>query len=194
MRVKMRYNVAMNEEDLRVQRTRGFLRAAFIQLVKEQGYEAITVRQIAKQAQVGYKTFYRHYESKEALLHAILAELVYEVRQTLDRTEQPQTPLQNTMRALAFTKENADLFLALTQSPVADQLLQPLLQAMIEEGAAFVTDMQVPDELAIYHFAASFDALIKWWLTQGMPYPIEEMAQYIHRLVVMPVELLKRGD
>ena len=121
----------MNVEDLRVQRTRNFLREAFIQLITEHGYEAITVRQIAKKAQVGYKTFYRHYESKEALLHAILAELIEDVRQTIDRPEGVQTALQNTMRALTFTQENAELFLALTQSPVADQLLQPLLQQRV---------------------------------------------------------------
>lgn len=183
----------MNAEDLRVQRTRSFLREAFLKLIIEHGYEPITVRQIAKEAQVGYKTFYRHYESKEALLHTILAELVNDVRQTLDRSESSQTPLQNTMMALRFTKDNGDLFLALMQSPVADQLLQPLLQAMTEEGAAFLTDMDVPNELAIYHFAASFDALIKWWLKQGMPYSVEEMAIYIHRLIIQPVELLRKS-
>ncbi|MEM7116708.1 MAG: TetR/AcrR family transcriptional regulator [Chloroflexota bacterium] len=183
----------MNEEDLRVQRTRGFLRDAFIQLVIAHGYEPLTVRQIAKEAQVGYKTFYRHYESKEALLHAILAELVQGVRQTIDHTTTPQTTLQNTVRALEFTRANGDLFLALAQSPVADRLLEPLLQAMLEEGRAFLTDMDVPDELAIYHFAASFDALIKWWLKQGMPYSVEEMAAYIQRLVVEPMALLRRA-
>ena len=182
----------MSKEDLRVQRTHRLLREAFIQLVIEHGYERLTVREITKLAQVGYTTFYRHYNGKDALLNSILDELIQEVQKTLDRTMQPHTSLQNTIAALEFTQANADLFLALAQSPVAEQLLEPLLKAVIQEGSLFLSNMDVPDELAVYHFASSIDALIKWWLKHDMPYSIEEMANYINRLVIQPVELLKQ--
>ena len=177
----------MNEEDLRVQRTRRLLREALIELIIEQGYDKLTVREITTRAQVGHKTFYRHYESKAALLHAILLELIHDVRQTLDHSPQGTNPYQNTITALEFAKGNADLFLALMQSPVADKLLEPLLQTAVKEGSLFINKMDVPNEIAIYHFAASLDSLIKWWLKNGMPYSIEEMATYIERLVIEPV-------
>ena len=62
----------MNEEDVRVQRTQRALQQAFMDLISEQSYEAISVRAIAQRANVGYKTFYRHYQDKETLLYAIL--------------------------------------------------------------------------------------------------------------------------
>ncbi len=184
----------MNDDDLRVKRTRRLLREAFVQLVIAHGYESLTVRQITKQAQVGYKTFYRHYESKDALLKAILEALVQDLQQALSRIENPPTPIQNTMTALAFTKNNADLFRALTQSPGGDQLLEPMLQMALQEGSLFLGNMDVPDELAVYHFASSIDALVKWWLKHDMPYSIEEMATYINRLVIQPMQQLMQEN
>ena len=184
----------MNQEDLRVRRTRRLLREAFIQLLIAHGYERLTIREITTQAQVGYKTFYRHYASKGALLNSILDELIQDFQKTLDHTRQPQTPLQNTIAALEFTQTNADLFLALAQSPAADQLLEPLLQAAMQEGAFFASNTAVPAELVVYHFASSIDALMKWWLKHETPYSIEEMALYINHLIIQPVELLKQQE
>ncbi len=183
----------MNTEDLRVKRTRRLLRKAFVQLVIEQGYDRLTIREITTRAQVGHKTFYRHYESKAALLHAILSELINEVRQTLERSPKVTTPYQNTITALKFTQTNADLFLALMQSPVADMLLEPLLQTAVQEGSLFIDKLDVPSELATHYFASSLDSLIKWWLKNDMPYSVEEMATYIERLVIEPVAKLQDG-
>jgi AcrR family transcriptional regulator len=48
--------------------TRGALRQAASRLFAEQGYEATTVAQIARAAQVGERTFYRYFDGKAALL------------------------------------------------------------------------------------------------------------------------------
>jgi AcrR family transcriptional regulator len=54
--------------DRRVQRTRGALMSAFIELVLTRGYEALTAGDISRKANVGRSTFYLHYASKAALL------------------------------------------------------------------------------------------------------------------------------
>jgi len=54
--------------DRRVQRTRGALMSAFIELVLTRGYEALTTGEISRKANVGRSTFYLHYSSKEELL------------------------------------------------------------------------------------------------------------------------------
>ena len=182
----------MSQTDLRVQRTHRLIREAFVQLVTDYEYESVTVRQITQQAQVGYKTFYRHYESKEMLLKAILDDLIQDFQQTLRSPNEPLPPRQNTIIALQFTEANADLFKALTQSPAADQLLRPLLDLAMQEGSSFLSNLNVPDELAVYHFASATDALVKWWLQHDRPYSIEEMATYIERLVIQPVQQLQQ--
>ncbi|MEM7330784.1 MAG: TetR/AcrR family transcriptional regulator [Chloroflexota bacterium] len=180
----------MNTEDLRVKRTDQRLREAFIQLITDQGYDKVTVRDIINQAGVGNKTFYRHYEGKEALLNAILQDLIHDLRKTLDYSFKDNPPLQNLTNSLKFTQANSTLFIALAQSPAADELLKPMLQAAIEEGHLFVREMDVPKDLVAYHFASSIDALIKWWLKNDMPYSIEEMVDYINKLILNPISTL----
>lgn len=181
----------MNEDDLRVQRTRRLLQEAFIQLLVDHGYEKLTVREIAQQAQVGYKTFYRHYESKERLLEAVLQTLIQDFQQTVSGLD-TIAPLHNTKIALQFTQQNANLFIALTQSPSSEQLLNPLKAMALQKGSHFLTDLEIPDELAVYHFASSMHALMIWWIKHDMPYSIEEMADYMNRLILQPLQNLKQ--
>ena len=56
------------KQDQRVARTRQRLAAALIDLILEQGYEPITIREIVQRAGVGYATYFRHFPDKESLL------------------------------------------------------------------------------------------------------------------------------
>lgn len=178
----------MNETDARVLRTRRHLREAFIALVIAQGYEAVTVLDIVKQAQVGHKTFYRHYADKEALLNELLYEILTEAQQFLLPPTSPGAPMENTINALRFAQRYADLWRVLLRSPAAEALLQPLLAFASAEGKRFFGGGNIPDALVAYHFATGMQTLLRWWLEEGMPYPPEEMADYIHRLLIRPLQ------
>ena len=180
----------MNEADLRVQRTRLRLREAFITLVIARGYEAVTVLDIVAQAKVGHKTFYRHYADKEAMLNALLGEILLEAQPFLLPPDVPQAPAENTLNALRFAQKYADLWRVLLRSPAAESLLQPLLAFAQAEGKRFFGGSSVPDELIAYHFAAGMMSLLRWWLEQGMPYSLEEMAAHIDPLLLQPIQRL----
>ncbi len=64
-----------NDVDRRVQKTRKLLQDALIDLVAEKGYEAVSIREILDQANVGRSTFYAHFQDKAQLLHSILDRL-----------------------------------------------------------------------------------------------------------------------
>ena len=55
-------------KDRRIQRTREALRNAFVTLVLDVGYEAISVADIVASANVGRSTFYHHYAGKLEVL------------------------------------------------------------------------------------------------------------------------------
>ena len=57
----------MSKTDRRVQRTRELLQKALIELIRERGYEAITIQNIVDRANIGRTTFYLHYNSKDEL-------------------------------------------------------------------------------------------------------------------------------
>src|SRR5438552_11345004 len=67
--------MAEAKEDRRIQRTRLMLRSAMVSLIRERGFEALTVQDIIDRADVGRSTFYSHFKSKEDLLEGSVAML-----------------------------------------------------------------------------------------------------------------------
>jgi len=54
--------------DSKTARTRALLQAAALRLFSEQGYDATTVEQIAREAGVSHMTFFRHFPTKDAVV------------------------------------------------------------------------------------------------------------------------------
>src|SRR6266542_3862970 len=69
--------------DLRVRRTRHLLQHAFMELMAEKDFQAITVQDIADRAMVNRATFYDHFVDKYALLTTSITEMF---RKTLHNT------------------------------------------------------------------------------------------------------------
>ncbi|PWW02446.1 TetR family transcriptional regulator [Paenibacillus cellulosilyticus] len=59
-------------KDRQVQRTRQLLQQAFIEVVREKGFEATRIQNITDRANVNRGTFYFHYADKYALLDAVV--------------------------------------------------------------------------------------------------------------------------
>jgi len=55
----------MNEGDRRVRKTRKSIEDAFLSLILEKDYAAITIQDILSRADVGRSTFYAHYRNRE---------------------------------------------------------------------------------------------------------------------------------
>ncbi len=60
--------------DPRVKRTRGLLERAFMDLLEEQGFQAVTVQDITERAGLNRATFYAHFTDKYALLDHCVAQ------------------------------------------------------------------------------------------------------------------------
>jgi AcrR family transcriptional regulator len=60
--------------DPRVRRTRKLLEEAFLELIQERNFQAITIQDIADRATVNRATFYAHFEDKYDLLDSFIRE------------------------------------------------------------------------------------------------------------------------
>jgi AcrR family transcriptional regulator len=180
-------NPKESSSDARILRTQRALQKALIELIIEQGYEAVSVRAITERAQVGYKTFYRHYQDKETLLYTILGDILQAGQQYLLPPTSPLAAEQNTINAFRFAHQYADLIRVLLRSPVAETLIQPLIAFGMAEGHRFFGGSDTPDELVAYHFVTGMMYLMRWWLEHDMRYTPEEMAEYVNRLLIRPI-------
>lgn len=67
--------ILTGHEDLRVVKTIRGIKEAFERLICEKDYERITVKELCDLAQINKKTFYHYYETLDALLEEMKAEL-----------------------------------------------------------------------------------------------------------------------
>jgi len=80
--------------DPRVKRTRGLIQQAFMALLAEKGFSAITVQDITERAEINRATFYAHFSDKYALFEYAMREAF---RQELEK---------RTLNACHYSEEN----------------------------------------------------------------------------------------
>ncbi len=193
----------MNEEDKRVIRTRSQLTDALIALSCEEGYDAVTVQSLAERAGINYRTFYRHYESKDDLLQDVLQSTLADLRRTMP----PPTPREMNnpdFEAIArrkgrilyqYVADNSNIFQLLMQSgPVALEPIQHYARAETEHFFENMPQDDIPHELIANHMIAASFAMIHWWLENEMPYPPEKMGEFAAQLIMLPIRKLLVGD
>lgn len=90
--------------------------AAAERLFGERGYEAVTIREIAKEAGCSHTTIYIYFQDKEALLHALSMQPLEQLKQTLDRVAEadslsPSLKLQRLNELfIRFCLENRSMY------------------------------------------------------------------------------------
>jgi AcrR family transcriptional regulator len=181
----------MEKVDPRVKRTYRLLGDALVSLILEKGYEQITIKEITDRAEVAYITFFRHYESIDALLMQVLGEGMAALRQKIEQlaAHSATHPIDAEGSLIfAHVAQNAVLFQILLESPGAAGIRK---QAQAEIAQAFLQSCDllhrpnclIPDVVAANHIAASLLALIEFWLAQGMPYSVEQMSKIYGQMI-----------
>ena len=186
------HNRTMNEKDLRVVRTRRLLKEAFIELAIEHGAENISIRDITKRAQVGYQTFYRHYDGKDDLILTLSADLLQGAQNALIPGVAEAQVTENTVRLLKFMQENAQMMQILLRLSNHEDMLRAVIAMGAADGVRLFGGGSIPDEIIGYHFVTGQLNLVRWWLENDMPYPAEDMANYINQIVVESLQNLAR--
>ncbi len=175
------------DSDRRIRRTRRAVAAALISLTSERPYSSIQVRDITDRADVGYATFYRHYESKDDLMLAVFAEITAELETSAD---EPGVEYFEQEGRLLFghVQKYEGLYRSILQSREFVDKLKKLLARRVEDHiqrhARELDDLAFPLELAANHMVAGLIGLIEWWLEKEMPLPVEEMARIYERLII----------
>jgi AcrR family transcriptional regulator len=189
----------MNSTDRRVRRTQKSLGDALIALALEKDFEEITIQEITDRADIGYRTFFRHYADKDELLNDVLSVVKLEMRELMS-----PPPLQfftdpklqiddlpNTRIIFEHVQENSSLYRVLLLSNRG--LVQPLKEFAVQEfkthyGEFFETD--IPFEIITNHMISSIITLMRWWLNNEMCYSPNEMGDIANRLIIQPIRSL----
>ncbi len=181
----------MKNSDRRIQRTRERLQQALIELILEKGYDAITIRDITEQANVGYATFFRHYDSKDALLADAFDQSV-SVLQSLLLSLGESSPEEEGRLIFEHIQANHDLYSVFLKGEgtqtLIDHVVREAVKELVMRYARYTPS--IPAAILANHVVASIIALIKWWLRNDMPFPPEQMGIFYADLIVHPIENL----
>lgn len=182
--------------DLRVRRTRLFIRDAFFKLIEEKGFDAITIQDITEQAMINRSTFYRHYQDKHDLARRCLDETFSGLLERLENDLSAQDvssaePSRNFRILFHHIEENADLYrllfgkngISIFISRLREYIIQLLryrLRSMPQEQQEGV----LPQELFEEYLAGAYLGVIQWWLDHMYEQPAEKVASWLYQLVV----------
>ena len=160
-------------DDRRVARTRRSIDLAFIDLLRQRGYDAVGVSDIVRAADVGRATFYEHYTSKDDLLRSQLRMV-----STLVHTRAGDAVVVDATPLFAHVRDVPLLYRLVAGRSAAARTLR-ILQDVLEERAVDLVALHVnagatlrePLEPAVAArvIVASLCALLAWWVERGMP-------------------------
>ena len=178
-----------DKHDRRSQRTRHLVGEAFVQLLKEKGYRAITVSDIIERANIGRSTFYSHFRDKDDLFVAQLDHVIEILSHHMPN--QGDIPFFPSLGLFRHVGEQYELYKAIVWTPGIDLFIKHLQislshrieQGLRESGRGF----EVPLPMMSNFIAGSFLTLLKWWLENKMVYSPEQMDDIFKKLTMTGV-------
>lgn len=175
--------------DRRVQRTRSMVLDAFLDLMIEKGYEAITVQDVIDRANIGRSTFYLHFTDKENLLSCSIGQLLEFIR------EQSKIRIESgagngiqfgfSLAMLQHAQSHKRLYKAIVgkkgEAPVMRRM-QEMFEGLVKEQMP--SGEASPQELAVDYVIGTFMTVLSWWMDQNMPCSALEADAIFHRFVL----------
>ncbi|MBP7693648.1 MAG: TetR/AcrR family transcriptional regulator [Anaerolineales bacterium] len=185
--------------DPRARRTRWLLQEALQTLVRERGFEAITVQDITRQAAVNRATFYLHYEDKYDLLTQTMREVIEaparEYAQFFESGEvtTPDRTPELFVRMFERYGQHADLLRRLLgrhgdarfAAQLHDMIEKSIREARVKFAPAPGPD-QPPVTITTQYLAGALLGLLIWWLEHNQPYSAAAMAAWYWSLLWTP--------
>ena len=176
--------------DRRTRRSREKLQQALIELLLEKSYTTISIRDITERANIGYATFFRHYDGMDALLADAFQQSVDQLLSVLQLLGDKKSPVKEGQVVFEHVAAHHDLYQVFLKGEgtqvLVDQIQREAVKELVMRFARSTSDM--PAAILANHVVASIIALIKWWLRNDMPFSPERMGAIYADLIIRPVQ------
>jgi AcrR family transcriptional regulator len=193
--VNVRKNVLLTKPsspmDRRVQRTRNALQEALLKLMRERGYNAVTVTDVCAAANIGRSTFYANYKDIDELKHRGFDN---HLRQELQQHLKLGAVHGSAAQSFAFVEPllhhahgQLDLYRVLVSKGGAAKTLEILRKSVSlhinsELQKSPVGLGPLPREAIVQILTGAFMSLLTWWLDAGATLPVSELGAAFRRL------------
>jgi AcrR family transcriptional regulator len=186
---------AAKRPDRRVARTHRALHEALLSLVKERGWDDVTVQDVCERADVGRSTFYLHFADKEELLVSGFGGLRKELR---ERAAASGGPMGFTLALLEHTTQYESVWRVLVGTRTAQVVQREFMNVvidLIDEDLARELPAGPLREAGARYLAGAFYELLRWWggWEKKRRSPAVEIDDVFRRLTAPVLRELRRG-
>lgn len=173
--------------DRRIQKSKKYLSDAFVALILEKGYEAVTVQEIIDRANVGRSTFYAHFESKEQLLFSGHQHLSEALLGTMNEKSKDGIDFEMLFNHAADNFQIAKAMLGKKGGDLIIGHIRDVMSLKIAKDLKRDSSKSKSEQLKIHFTSEALSAaLVSYltnWLDEDMPYSSEEMSAKCNELV-----------
>ncbi len=190
--------------DRRVQRTKQLLREALVALIRERGFDALSVQDIIDRANVGRATFYAHFDNKEDLLLSGLEGLRSSLREL--QAQALARRGADDERLFAFSRElfehvdaYRDVFRAMAgdrSGALVRQAFGRILADLVKGDVGAMVSRSgagsIPADAVVQFTAGALFGLLMWWLEARARPGAAEMDALFRRLAIPALKAASR--
>jgi AcrR family transcriptional regulator len=194
----------VEKRDRRVERTQQLLRTALFSLIREKGFEALSVQEIIDRANVGRATFYAHFDHKEDLLvsgfDGLQASLKKHQREAFSRGKNmDERVFAFSHEVFAHVNEYRGVFRAMVgkrSGAMIQQLVHKLLVDLVRDDVRATVSGNKDDlkrtEALVQFLAGGLFGLLGWWLDSTKRLSVEEVNTLFRQLAIPTIKAASR--
>ncbi len=170
--------------DRRIIRTNRIIQDTLTELMKEKGFERITVNELTAKADINRGTFYLHYRDKQDLLEQSEDEIITGINKILVAAQKlsPEEilyynshdePFPFIVKLFEYISDNSS-FIKTLLGPKGDPSFQVKLKEVLRKTLLKKShqlkkeDMMAPPDYLIAYVSSAYLGLIQHWLESGM--------------------------
>lgn len=176
-------------EDRRVGKSKNAIKKVFLEHLKNKPLNKISVAQVSREANVGRKTFYLHYEDIYDLYDKIESEIYSDMVQIFEESYPDPNTYDLVKLIETITKyiaDNKDIFFILTGSPPDGKPMQKLKnlfhKKLLQRG--YGSKVSKYDEMECLFIVSGIIGVVENWLYKGLVLTQKEIANILYKIVV----------
>ena len=173
----------MTKVDRRIAKSQQAIKNAVIELMSEKSFDDITIQDISDRANVSRGTIYLHYLDKFDLLDKLIEEHIDEMGKICESTSEMNFTEAN-LPWFEYLKSHDLFFSTMLASKGAPSFRRQFHEFLIEEFKDEVDTTKgknqgLNEDVILQFIVTSYVGLVEWWITNGMPYSPQVMAEQV---------------
>ena len=161
------------------------LQEAMLALLQRKPFDQITVRDICAEAKVHYATFFRHHETKEALLSAIAKDEIAQLNRLTLSIRDAESYEAGFQALCGYVADHRALWSILLNGGAGGAMREEWLRvSMVVAKEEQPINAWLPTELGTICAASLIAETLAWWVGQQEDaYSVSEIAKILYRLL-----------